>query len=391
MRVLHVGKFYPPYPGGIECAVAGLADAQASQGTTVAVLAHAPPGQRRHRAYQDGGVAVVEAGCWGQLVYAPISPDFPVRLNRLIRHFRPDLLHLHVPNTSAFAALALPAARALPWVVHWHADIPLDGSSRLLRTMYPLYRPFERALLARAAAIVATSGAYADASQVLKAWREKVAIIPLGLAATNTPAADTVVPAWPAPGLRLLAVGRLSHYKGFEVLLEALAGVPEASLVLVGRGEREAALRERIARLGLASRVRMAGAIDDAALLGLYAQADAFCLPSLDRAEAFGVVLLEAMRARLPVIASDIPGSGVGFVAQDGETGLLLPPGDVGALAEAIRRLIGDMALRRRLGMAGERRWREHFSLEQMAESMDQLYRLVLAARPDRAGPAGPA
>jgi len=187
------------------------------------------------------------------------------------------------------------------------------------------------------------------------------------------------------PRLRVLAVGRLSYFKGTDVLLRAVAEVANASLLIVGDGECRAALQRQAHDLGIAGRVQFAGRIDmDArgatALQAAYESADVFCLPSTDRAESFGLVLLEAMRARLPVIASAIPGSGVGYVVRDGETGLLVAPGDVGALAQALQKLCGDATLRARLGDAGHQRWSKEFTLAQAADRVLQLYRRVLAA-----------
>ncbi|MBS0556845.1 MAG: glycosyltransferase [Proteobacteria bacterium] len=403
MRILHLGKFFPPHPGGIERFVADLAAAQAAQGMAVRVLAHAEPGTRHSEHLQRDGVAVDLAACHGHLIYAPVSPAFPRLLARAIREFRPDVLHIHVPNTSAFWALLLPAARRLPWIVHWHADIPLDSRRRALRLAYRVYRPWEQALLRRARAIIATSQAYADSSAALAPWRDKVRVVALGLSPSSAALRATTSPArgevenceplsprgrgdgergqtpWPVPSLRLLAVGRLSYFKGFDVLLRALAQVPQASLALIGDGECGAALRALATQLGIDARVQFIGRLDmdaaGAARLGAaYAQADVFCLPSTERAESFGMVLLEAMRAGKPTIASDIPGSGVGFVVRDGETGLLVRPGDADALAAAIRRLASDAGLRERLGAAGRERFQREFTLERIAPQIADLY-----------------
>jgi len=388
MRVLHIGKFFPPYAGGIERYCAELAAAQAASGIATAMLAHASPGERS-REFRSDGVEVTLAACYGQLLYAPVSPAFPHLLARRIGTFKPDLLHLHMPNTSAFWALLWPAARRLPWVVHWHADIPLDSRRRRLRMAYRLYRPWEQALLKRARAVIATSAPYLDSSDALRPWRDKVRVVPLGIPAGPpqliAPTALSPVPLWPASGLRVLAVGRLSYYKGFDVLLRAIADAPDAQLLLIGSGEHEEALHAQARDLGLTSRVRFAGHVDEAMLERAYTEADAFCLPSTERAEAFGLVLLEAMRARLPVIASAISGSGVGYVVRDRETGLLVVPGDVPALVQAIRRLAADPALRQRLGDAGRQRWREEFTLDQSAQRIQQVYCEVLGANPPRA------
>src|SRR5436305_3435011 len=181
MRVLHIGKFFPPYPGGVERSSATLAVALAAREIDVAMLAHAPPGTHRSRTLQANGVHITLAACHGQLLYAPFSPAFPRLLAHLLSTFEPDLLHLHVPNTSAFWALLSPAARKLPWVVHWHSDIPLDSQRALLRAAYSVYRPWEQALLRRALAVIATSQRYLDASSALARWREKTRVVPLGI------------------------------------------------------------------------------------------------------------------------------------------------------------------------------------------------------------------
>lgn len=379
MRILHLGKFYPPAPGGIESFTAMLARAQVSQGDQVGVLAHAQ--QRRWRSHEryDGAVRIDECGRWGQLAYAPLSPAFPWRLQRCIAALRPDVLHIHVPNTSAFAALALPAARRLPWVLHWHADIPLDSASRALRLAYPFYRPFEQALLARADLVVATSAAYRDASTALAPWRAKTRIVPLALdEAEPRPAAAAL---WPDGKRRLLAVGRLSYYKGFDVLLRSLEQLPDFALLLVGGGENEAALREQIRAAGLQQRVRMTGQVDQPLLDQAYAQAEIFCLPSLDRAEAFGMVLLEAMRAGLPCVASAITGSGVTEVVVPEVTGLLVPPGDAAALAAALQRLQQAPELARRWGEAGRRRWQENYQPAAVSAQVRSLYAQAIETR----------
>lgn len=372
MRILHIGKYYAPERGGIESQTQALCEWMAARSHPVAALVHQRPAIWRTTRETLAGVDVRRVACIAAPVYTPISPTFPIALSRALREIEPDLLHVHLPNPSAFALLASRAARRVPWIVHWHADIPPDARDWRLRAGYALYRPFEQAILKRASAIVATSQAYLDASIALAPWRSKATVIPLGVDDIVLPEAQPDL--WPSgTGLRLLAVGRLSHYKGFDVLIAALAQTPDARLLLIGDGEEAEALRRLAAAPSVAGRIRFAGATDDAMLQAAYATADALVLPSLDRGEAFGLVLLEAMRARVPVIASAIPGSGIGEVVVDGESGLLVPPGDADALAAAIRS-IGDAALRRRLAIAGRERWENRFTLERAAQAWLALY-----------------
>ncbi len=376
MRILHLGKYYAPERGGIESYTQALCEWSAARGDSVAALVHQRPGVWRTTRDAVNGIDVRRVACIAAPVYTPISPTYPIELSRALADFAPDLLHLHLPNPSCFALMASRRARRIPWVVHWHSDIPADAPDWRLRAGYRIYKPFEQALLKGAAAIAATSDAYIDASTALAPWRAKTRVIALGAGEVALPSPRRDL--WPdGDGVRWLAVGRLSHYKGFDILLRALAGVPDARLVIVGEGECAQALRATAIECAVAHRVRFAGAVDDATLLAAYAAADAFVLPSLNRGEAFGLVLLEAMRARLPVVASAIQGSGIGEVVADGASGVLVPPGDVSALASALARL-RDAELRARMGAHGRERFEQRFTLERSAQRWLALYQDVL-------------
>jgi len=222
-RVLHVGKYFPPATGGMERFLGDLVGAQRAAGGDVSVLVHASE-STDSRADPPW---VMRCPVWFRLIFAPISPAFPIWLSRAIRRFAPDVLHLHMPNLSGFWALLLPAARALPWVVHWHADVVPSQFRLALRLSYPHYRIFERAVLERALAIVATSPQYLEASSALRPWRLKCHVIPLGLDPGRLAeiGPKETVGLWHGNGLRLLSIGRLTYYKGFDTLIRAVAVV----------------------------------------------------------------------------------------------------------------------------------------------------------------------
>ena len=381
-RVLHIGKYWPPFMGGVETFMADLLPAQCRAGAEVGALVHDHAGGRLPPFERDHGVTIWRVPGFGRLLYAPVSPHFPARLRRVIADFRPDLLHLHTPNTSAFWALLTPAARRLPWVIHWHSDVVASRLDRGLALAYPLYRPFERALLARAGRVIVTSPPYRDSSAALAPWRDRTEVIPLGIDADRLPrpdarARDHARGCWPG-GLRLLSIGRLTYYKGHEVLLRALARVPGASLVLVGEGERRGDLERLIGELGIGERVWLAGRIGDAEMAALLAECDLFCLPSIERTEAFGVVLMEAMAQGRPSLVSAIEGSGVGWVVEDGVDGFHLPPGDVEAWAARIDGLVADPSPLRRLGEVARGRFGQRFRIDRVADRTLALYREVL-------------
>lgn len=381
MRVLHLGKYLAPHPGGIERFLAELMPAQRRDGVFPAALVHAESASHGPRCRLQARAAVVRAPVSTTRAYTPISLGWPGHLHRLITRWKPDVLHLHLPNPSAFWALALPGARRIPWVVHWHADVPADAMDPVLRALYCIYRPLETAVLRRAGTIIATSAAYAQSSEPLQPWRSKVAVIPLGIG--DQPAATPDAALWPAgTSQRLLFVGRFSYYKGLEHLVDAMALLPaDTGLLLVGSGDQHEAMTRKVAALGLAGRVRFAGSLGDARLAQAYASANVLCLPSIERSEAFGVVLLEAMRAGIPGVATAVPGSGMASVLGDGEAGLVVAPADAPALARALARLRDETGLARRLGDGGRERFLREFQIDRVASQISQVYRDLAARR----------
>lgn len=387
MRVLHLGKYYPPFAGGMEHFLADLLPALQTHGVTTAALVHDEQAHRwrgQHPALTDSP-PIYRAPCHGQLLYAPLSPAFPFWLARVLREFRPDVLHLHLPNTSAFWALLVPAARRRPWVIHWHADVVTSPLNRRLALAYRLYRPLEQRLLTTSQAVIVASLPYLDASNALQSWRKRCHVIPLGLDPARIPDPDPAAQVraatlWGNTGFRILAIGRLTYYKGHEVLIQAAAALPDSRVLIVGTGERRTRLAALIQSLGLEGRVLLPGFQPEADLNALLASCDVLCLPSLDRAEAFGLVLLEAMRFGKPVVVSDIPGSGAGWVTRQAGHGLRVAPGDSAALAEALRKLQADPVQRATLGQAGATALTAQFGIAPVAAAITDLYRQVLAA-----------
>jgi len=371
-RVLHVGKYFAPASGGMERFLGDLVAAQQVRGDAAMVLVHDGGGQL------EGGDPpwLLRCPVWLRLVFTPISPAFGLWLRRAIRNHDPEVLHLHVPNVSAFWALLLPSAWRLPWVVHWHSDVESSRFKVSLKLLYPVYRVLETALLDRAACIVATSREYLEASSPLAPWREKCHVVALGMDPDRLPDVDAREgePLWPGAGLRVLAVGRLTYYKGFETLVAAAAAAG-ATLVIAGEGEERPTLERALAAAGNPPHIRLAGAVDDATLARLMASCDVFALPSRERTEAFGIVLMEAMRFAKPLLASRLPGSGMLAVAREGVNALLAPPEDVPAWRAALDRLAADPALRERLGRAGEKIYRDEYDIASIAKGVDDIYR----------------
>lgn len=379
MRILHLGKFFPPDLGGMETYLAGLMAAQQTQGGEPLALVHGQP-------RPDDPPGLKRVPVQARLLYTPIALGYPWALARALRDDRPEALHLHLPNPSVFWALLLPAARRLPWIVHWHSDVELEGASPALAWAYRLIRPFEQAVLARAETILATSPPYLKASPALRDHLDRAQVVPLGL--PPPPPGGRPAPAWTPGRLRVLAIGRLTPYKGFHHLIEAVAGLPDVELRLIGDGELRAALQAQVAALGpAADRVHLMGALDEADKHAWLASCELLALPSTARSEAFGLVLLEAMAHGKPCLASDVPGSGMPWLLRVSGGGRVLPPHDVPAWQAALRALASDPAGRAALGAAGQRAWRQHFTMEASAAAVTRACRRVLG--PPAPPPAG--
>ena len=173
----------------------------------------------------------------------------------------------------------------------------------------------------------------------------------------------------------VISVGRLVYYKGFDVLIRAMASV-RGKLVIVGDGPLRGELESLASELGVTGKVIFAGGINNAGVTPYYHAADLFALASVARSEAFGIVQIEAMAAGLPVVNTGLD-SGVPFVSLDGQTGLTVPPGDPQTLAVAINRLLDDDGLRKSLGEAGVRRARQEFGVGTMLNRTLELYENV--------------
>jgi rhamnosyl/mannosyltransferase len=262
-------------------------------------------------------------------------------------------------------------------VIWHHAD--------LLRPWWAphTYGRLQRALYRRADCVIVSSPALA-ADSPLVAQARRVAVIPFGIPLERYRRSDPAEQARidriraGAPGPRVLFVGRFVYYKGVQLLIEAMAKCP-GTLVLIGEGPLEAELRQRTVALGLQDRVLFVGRVSDDELPAYYRASDVFVLPSVAKTEAFGVVQVEAMAAGLPVVSTNLP-TGVPWVNQDGLTGLVVEPGDAGALAGAIGALLGDADFRSRLARQAAARAEALFSRQRMIDRFRDVIETTIRA-----------
>ena len=274
MKILQISKFYWPVRGGIESAVFELTEGLNRSGLQTDVLCANLRAVSETVRFEQG-YQVTRAASWGKLQSASMAPAMIAHLHRLAADH--EILHLHMPDPMAALALwtVRPGGKV---VVHWHSDVIRQRAALLL------YGPLQRWLLQRADAIVATSQAYVDASEPLRPWRDKVQVIPIGISdlhsGVNTAKAEAIRRRYRGRSI-VFSLGRMTYYKGFDVLIEAAAALPDDVVVLIGgTGELLERFKSTVARQGLAGKVELLGEIAADDLASHFEACDVFCLPA---------------------------------------------------------------------------------------------------------------
>lgn len=355
LRVLHVGKFYPPVTGGIE--------------RVVQSVCHATRGRVDNRvlAFNTGpdtvcenvdGIPVTRVGTRGAAGSVPISTAFFGHLRRA----EADVMILHEPNPWALLTYAAVRPRA-PLAVWFHSEVVRPALTYAL-----FYDPVARPAYRAARRFIVASPAVAEHAAALQPYRDRISVIPYGIDVDTW--RPTAAIAERAAGFRagagrpiVMFAGRHVPYKGADVLIRAAAALP-VDVVLLGDGRMRSEWEALAASQQGPAKFIFRGEVDDDEMRAWLAASRVFVLPSVTRAEAFGFVQLEAMACGVPVISTAVK-SGVPWV---NESGIVVPPGDVDALRDAIARVTGDAALAAQLGAAGEARARAEFSTARMGD-----------------------
>lgn len=355
-QVVHFGKYYLPDLGGIESVTVSLAKGAVTAGYLVTVVCFEKTPAPKEEILE--GVSVVRAPIEKLVASQPLGLKY--FSNCLSAARGSDIIHLHAPNMLG-ALCALFINRKTRLLVHWHSDVINKG------WLGHLTRPLEWMLLRRADCVIATSEVYADFSKTLRPFKNKTKVVPLGVPDAKSAGSDVTLPRHLEHRIKgrqiVLAVGRLVPYKGFDTLIEAARTLSaNAVVVIVGSGPLEKDLRKAVEAANVSDRVILTGRLSDEVLRTLFGRATLFCLSSTCRAEAFGVVLLEAMACGLPIVGTEIRGSGVSWVNQHGVTGFNVPVNEAICLAKACNKILTSTNLRQRLGRNARQRYLSEFT-----------------------------
>ena len=321
---------------------------------------------RRTRVVDRDGIRVTEAGEWGRIQSAPVSPSFPWHVRRI----QADVAVIHMPNPTAEISwlVAPPAARL---VVRYQSDVVRQAGAMRF------YAPVQRRFLEKADAIITTSLQYLETSATLEPFQDRCRIIPLGILPEEfaCPGRDKV------DALRerygggyVLFSGRHRYYKGLENLVRASKRI-QAPVVIAGDGPERAACQALAKELD--TPIHFPGQLTRDDLIAHLHGCDIFAFPSVARSEAYGISMLEAQACGKPVVATTI-GTGVEFVNLHNQTGLNVPPRDPVALAEAINILLENPEQRHAMGEFARKRVETDLHAEHIARREFEVYREIV-------------
>jgi len=383
MRIVQVASYFPPPYGGIESHVYYLSKELVELGHEVTVLTSRVPEAAIGKEEISEGVVV-------KRLWTPFSlfnfPFMPTLTYRVLRE-EVDVFHGHInaPMTVESGALGS-LFSGVPFVVTYHADlIPEDigiESMALRGLIYDLYEKFvKRFDVAVAGRILATTPLYAETSEFLRDYLDKVSIVPNGVDLERFRPNHDVSSIRSRLGFDreriVFFAGRLIPYKGLEYLLAAFSEVCKARedvrLVLLGAGPLLDDLQRQVYSIGLKDKVRFLGAVSEDNLPHFFATSDVVVVPSRSRSEGFSISALQAMASGKPVVATRV--GGVPDVVIDEETGIIVEPRNTEQLSSAILRFLNDPDLAAQMGRAGRRRAERYFGWRRVAELVEKVYK----------------
>lgn len=367
-KILHITKYYYPYYGGIEDVTNTLVEELKGHYEQKIICFS----KKKKSTYNLNDVEVISVRSLFEFMSQPIAVNYKKILRKTVDNFRPDYVHVHFPNPLVAAILLSVNLHGAKIIVHWHADIlgkPI---------IYSMIKPFEKRVLQKAYKIIATSRIYADFSEPLKPYQNKIVILPNTINAQKLDlqsGEDEKVKAIKkqfADKKIVFFVGRHVAYKGIKYLINADQFIDENCVILIaGNGKGDARLKQ-LARGK--ERILFIGRLPNRDLRCYLHAADVFAFPSCNRSEAFGVALAEALYCGVPAVSFDIKGSGALWVNQNNRTGFVVENRNVKAFGEAISNILYSDHLRKELSHHAVEWVNAHFLKNQILPVMEEIY-----------------
>lgn len=369
MKILQLGKFYP-IRGGVEKVMYDLMEGLSARGIDCDMMCAVTEGGSRTIKLNDHAHLIC-CDTLAKFAATMISPNLIHALRKVAHQY--DIIHIHHPDPMACMALYFSGYKGRV-VLHWHSDILKQ------KQLLKLYRPFQNWLLQRADLIVGTTPIYVKESPFLSEVQHKITSFPIGTEPwdmiKNKP--NYVRESYKDKKI-VFSLGRLVEYKGYEYLIDAALHLSDEYVILIGgTGPLRKKLQTQIDAANLNEKVKLLGFIEDRDLPYYYDACSLFCLSSVFKTEAFGIVQIEAMSCSKPVIATTIPGSGTHWVNAHNESGLNVEPGNSEELAKAIVAITGDETAYAQYCRNARKRYEDVFTYKKMIDNCSEIYKKVL-------------
>lgn len=365
MRVLQLGKFYP-IRGGVEKVAYDLMVGLSERGVHCDMMCAATQGGSRVIPI-NRNAHLICCHTWLKAAATMISPAMIFTLRKVCRQY--DIIHVHHPDPMACLALYLSGYKGRV-IVHWHSDIQKQ------KILLNFYRPLQNWLLSRADLVIGTTPVYLSESPYLQSVQKKSVCLPIGISPMHPDAKSVEAIRQRYMNKKIVfSLGRLVAYKGFCHLVAAAQYLGDDFVVLIGgTGALESELQKEIDELELQNKVKLLGRISNNDLPTYYGACDVFCLSSVQKTEAFGIVQIEAMSCGKPVVATRIPQSGVAYVNANGISGLNVAPGNAYELSEAIKTIVGNKDTYEHFSKGAKERYETLFTKNIMIKKCLEIY-----------------
>jgi len=377
VKILHFGKFYPPFNGGMEIYLRDLSEQQAKTNQVIALVHNHDFNFLTSKTISQTihGVDIIRQKTLKPILFTPIMLGANRAVTKLVNQDKVDIIHIAWPNPSALLLLFNKKALTIPWVIQWQSDMVTKHSSFLLKLAYKFFRPFEKKLLKQASKIIVSTKEYFKHSNALLNYKYKCEFIPLGLKPQSTTIhkhdknwANTL---WKDAKYKIYNIGRLTFYKNHQLLIKAAELLPEAQFIITGTGELEAKLKTMVHNKSL-NNIIFTGGLSNEKSNALMSSCDAFCLPSNDRAESYGMVLLEAINFNKNILVSNLKGSGMKWITSQTNLGCTFDCDDATDLVGKIKNLeINNPSV-------GDNAKQKQFKIDYCAHKIDMIYQSII-------------
>ena len=368
-KILHVSKYFYPYYGGIEDVARTIVEELKPYYEQKIICFNHEKGT----VYNINGADVLRIGTTFTFASQPVSFKYRRLLQKTINEFKPDFIHLHLPNPLVATLILTLNLRGAKIITHWHADILGQKS------FYPFYQPFEKKILEKSYKIITTSELYKQYSLPLKPFLDKTSILPntinehkFHLYEGENIEIESIKKKYGNKKI-VFYVGRHVFYKGIEYLIQSEKEITEDCVILIaGTGELSAKLKEMANN---SQRIKFIGRLSNNDMKYYLHASDVFAFPSHNRSEAFGVALAEALYCGLPAVSFNIEGSGALWVNKNNYTGLVVENKNVTEFANAINKILASNKLRTEMSKNGKNWAKKNFLKNQVLEILSEIYK----------------